>query len=174
MSQSPDRLYELLPAVHRMRDAEQGYPLRALLRVINEQVNIVEDDIAQLYDNWFVETCEQWVVPYLGDLINYRSVNAAGEPGEVVTAPAQQRSKILMPRRDVAATIGNRRRKGTLSLFELLANDVAGYPARVIEFNKLLGWTQHVNHTRTLQGRTVNLRQGDALDLINSPFDSLA
>ena len=52
-----DRLYELLPVVHRRRDAEQGYPLKALLRVIAEQVDIVEDDIEQLYDNWFIETC---------------------------------------------------------------------------------------------------------------------
>ena len=47
-----DRLYALLPAIHRMRDAEQGYPLKALLRVIAEQVNVVEDDIAGLYDGF--------------------------------------------------------------------------------------------------------------------------
>ena len=35
---NPDRLYELLPVVYRLRDAEQGYPLQALLRVIAEQV----------------------------------------------------------------------------------------------------------------------------------------
>lgn len=174
MSQSLDRLYELLPAVYRMRDAEQGYQLRALLRVIAEQVNIVEDDIAQLYENWFIETCEDWVVPYLGDLINYRFAHAAGEPGDASTAQALQRSRILTPRRDVAATIGNRRRKGTIWLLELLASNVAGYPALVSEFYKLLGVTQHVNHAQTLRGRTVDLRQGDALDLINSPFDSLA
>ena len=56
MSERNDRLYELLPAIYRMRDAEQGYPLKALLRVISEQVNVVEDDIRQLYDNWFIET----------------------------------------------------------------------------------------------------------------------
>ena len=36
-----DRLYNLLPSVYRMRDAELGQPLRALLRVIAEQVNLV-------------------------------------------------------------------------------------------------------------------------------------
>ncbi len=58
-----DRLYQLLPTIQRMRDAEQGYPLQALLRVIAEQVNVVEDDIARLYDNWFIETAEDWAVP---------------------------------------------------------------------------------------------------------------
>ena len=44
MTPQTDRLYELLPSVHRRRDAEQGYPLRALLRVVGEQVAVVEDD----------------------------------------------------------------------------------------------------------------------------------
>ena len=46
-----DRLYDLLPEVYRWRDAEHGEVLRALLRVIGEQVDVVESDIAQLYDN---------------------------------------------------------------------------------------------------------------------------
>ena len=37
MTSSPDRLFDLLPVVYRQRDAEQGYPLRALLQVIAEQ-----------------------------------------------------------------------------------------------------------------------------------------
>jgi len=49
-----------------MRDADQGYPLQGLLRVITEQVNLLEDDIAQLYENWFIETGQDWVVPYIG------------------------------------------------------------------------------------------------------------
>jgi hypothetical protein len=174
MSESLDRLYDLLPVVYRLRDAHEGYPLRALLRVINEQADVVEADIAQLYENWFIETCDNWVVPYIGDLIGYRSLNEAGEPGGTVTARSLQRSKILVPRREVAATIGNRRRKGTLALLELLSNEVAGTPSRAVEFYKLLGWTQHINHLRPLQGRTVDLRQGDALDLIDSAFDSSA
>src|SRR6185503_6266563 len=56
-----DRLYQLLPAVYRMTDVEQGESLRALLQVIAEQVNIVESDISRLYENWFIETCDDWV-----------------------------------------------------------------------------------------------------------------
>ena len=55
-----DRLYALLPAIHRMRDAGQQYPLQALLRVMAEQVNLVEDDIQQLYENWFIETAYRY------------------------------------------------------------------------------------------------------------------
>lgn len=174
MSQNIDRLYELLPVIHRLRDAEQDYPLRELLQVITEQVDVVEADISQLYENWFIETCQDWVVPYLGELVGYRPVHEAGEPGDVQTPQGQQRNKILIPRREVANTIRYRRRKGTLALLELLSNDVAGWPARVVEFYKLLGWTQHLNHLRPTQGRTVDLRQGNALDLLDTPFDEIA
>jgi len=173
MTGSQDRLYELLPAIYRQRDAEQGLPLQALLRVIAEQVDVVEDDIAQLYENWFIETCEDWVVPYLGDLIGYRPVHEAGEPGGVKTAEERQRNKILIPRREVANTLRFRRRKGTLALLERLAQGVAGWPAREVEFYRRLSFTQHLNHRRR-RGGTVDLRRGKDLDRIDGPFDELA
>src|SRR5438270_10666882 len=110
MSAPADRLYKLLPAVYRQRDAEQGQPLRSLLEVIGEQVNVIEADIAQLYENWFIETCQDWAVPYIADLIGYRPVHEAGEPEGMATSQGQQRNKILIPRREVANTIRNRRR----------------------------------------------------------------
>jgi len=151
-----DRLYELLPVIHRRRDAELGYPLRALLAVIDEQVGIVEADIEQLYENWFIETSQDWVVPYIGSLINF---HAASGPS---------------PRREVANTIGNRRRKGTLRLLEELAAEIAGWPARAVEFYRLLGVSQSLDHLRLHRGRTANLRWGDALDRLGGPFDELA
>jgi hypothetical protein len=174
MSQSSDRLYNLIPVIDRQRDEAQGSPLKAILQIITEQVNLVEDDISQLYENWFIETCEDWAVPYIADLISYRTVHEAGEPGNITTLQGQQRNKILIPRREVANTIRYRQRKGTLALLELLANDVAGWSARAVEFYQLLGWTQHLNHLRPAQGRTVDLHHGDALDRLNSPFDELA
>jgi hypothetical protein len=174
VSRSSDRLYELLPAVYRVRDAENGYPLRALLRVIDEQVNVVDEDMARLYDNWFIETCEDWVVPYIGDLIGYRPVHEAGDPSDVRSEEARLHNKILIPRRELANTLSSRRRRGTLALLELLAGDVAGWPARAVEFYTLLGWAQHLNHLRMGRGRTADLRDGDALDLIDGPFEWLA
>src|SRR6266705_838574 len=104
MNKQLDRLYDLLPVVYRQRDAQQGWPLRALLHVIGEQVDVVEVDIAQLYENWFIETCQDWVVPYIGDLIGYQVVHEAGEPGDVTTTQGRQRNKILIPRREIANT----------------------------------------------------------------------
>ena len=175
MNKDPDRLYKLLPVIHRQRDAEQGWPLQALLRVIMEQVQVVEDDISQLYENWFIETCQDWVVPYIGDLIGYQVVHEAGEPDGVATAEERLRNKILIPRRDVANTVRYRRRKGTLSLLEQLASDVAGWRyTRVVEFYPLLGRYQNINALHLTRGRTLNLRNGDMLERLNEPFDELA
>ena len=68
----------------------------------------------------------------------------------------------------------SRKRKGTLALLESLANDVAGWPARAVESYTSLGWTQHINHLRLGRGKTVSLRDGADLDLIDSPFETLA
>lgn len=169
-----DRLYSLVPAIYRIRDHDLGEPLGALLRVIAEQVNVVEDDITQLYENWFIETCEDWVVPYIGDLVGYRLVHAAGQPGTSRSKESLALNQVLIPRRDVADTIGFRRRKGTLRLFESLALAVAGWPAHAVEMFRLLAWMQNIDHLHRDRARTVSLRDNDALAEIGGPFDSMA
>ena len=133
MTVRPDRLYDLLPVVYRMRDAEQGWPLRDFLRVLASQADVLEQDIARLYDNWFIETCDDWVVPYIGDLLGYSLLPEAATLGEDGRRDASL-GRVLAPRADVANTIDARRRKGTLSLLEELSRDAAGWPARAVEF----------------------------------------
>ncbi len=166
-----NRLYDLLPTIYRIRDAEQGEPLKALLQIISQQVNLIEDDIFQLYENWFIETCEDWAVPYIGELIGYEQVHEAGELSTGTTLLERLRNKVLIPRREVANTIRCRRRKGTLALLELLSNDVADWPARAVEFYTLLGWTQALNHLHSDRGKTIDIRNGSRLDLMDGPFD---
>lgn len=173
-SQNADRLYEPLPAVHRLRDADRGYPLRALLQVISEQVNVVDADIARLYENWFVETCQDWVVPYIGDLLGYTPLYDIGEPSRVQEPRALARERILIPRREVANTVRFRRRKGTVAVLENLAAAVAGWPGRAVEFYRLLIFTQNINYLRLDRGRTVDVRDGDALDDLSSAFEEVA
>lgn len=168
-----DRLYELLPAVYRIRDTDQGFPLRDLLRVIAEQVNVVEDDIARLYDDWFIETCSDWVVPYIADLVGYPDA-AAVIPGDPAGAEARKLGRVLAPRRDVADYLRNLRRRGTAALLEQLAHDSAGFSARVVELFRLLGWTQNLNHRNPARGQFVQLRDVESLELIDSPFDRAA
>jgi hypothetical protein len=154
-----DRLYNLMPAIYRQRDTQIGYPLRALLQVIATQVNIVEDEIAQLYENWFIETCQDWVVPYIGDLIDYRPIQ---EPGFVPT------------RSEVGNTIALRRRKGSLGALKLVASAAGGWPVLITDFRQALGVTQSANHLRLHCGRTAALRHEQALGRLSGPFDRTA
>ena len=161
MSYDPDRLYQLLPAIHRIRDAEQGEPLRQLLELITRQVGIIEEDLEQLYDNQFIETCAPWVLPYIGDLIGYRSLHPIG--------PDQR-----TPRSEVANTIGYRRRKGTASVLEQLARDVTGWNARAVEFFQLLGTTQFMNHVRLTNSYAPDVRQWEPLEHLGTAFETTA
>ena len=100
---------------------------------------MIDDDIARLYENWFIETCEPWVVPYIGDLIGYEPRIAGHILGRrLAPRSANASSRIAVPRSDVAHTIRDRRRKGTLALLEDLARDAAGWPARAVSSYRLL------------------------------------
>jgi len=181
---NPDRLFNLLPVVHREQDDIRGVPrpgtkelegpLRALLAIIGEQVDVVEGDIERLYRNWFIETCDDWVVPYLGELIGYRAVHDAGEPGDPRVAREAARNRILIPRREIASTIAYRRRKGTLALLEEVGNQVAGWPARAVEFYRLLAWMRHLDHVHLHRGQTLDIRRGSILDHVGGPFEQVA
>ncbi|MEP6899144.1 MAG: hypothetical protein ABI870_11485, partial [Rhodanobacter sp.] len=177
MSAQPDRLYDLLPVIYRMRDAEQGYPLRDLLRVFSSQASVLEQDITRLYANWFIETCDDWAVPYIGDLLGYTLLPEAATLDASSGSCAAGLGRVLAPRADVANTIDARRRKGTLSLLEDLARDAAGWPARAVESRHLLGWMQHLDHRQPRRGGTADLRDPGRLQRIgwdNGAFDSCA
>jgi hypothetical protein len=161
MTSEAERLYELLPAVYRIRDAAQGEPLKALLSVIADQLSVLKENMEQLYDDQFIETCAQWVIPYIGDLIGYQSLYGV--------VPA-----ISSPRAEVAHTIGYRRRKGTAVMLEQLARDVTGWSARPVEFFQILAWTQYMNHIRPTNFYAPDMRLWEPLERLNTPFDSIA
>jgi hypothetical protein len=134
MNPPADKLFQLLPYHYRDLDAKQsGGALRDLLRVLEEQFDVVEQDIAQMYEDWFIETCADWAVPYLGDLAGWQQVQGAGAPGAGASAADVALLRWLAPRRDVANTLRHRRRKGTLALLAELSRDVAGWPALAVE-----------------------------------------
>jgi hypothetical protein len=169
-----DRLYALLPAIYQLRDVQQNFALRDLLRTIAGQVAIVEGDIRQQYDDWFIETCAEWVVPYIGDLIGWEPVRQAGAAASRGALRASPLWPAYSPRRDVSNTVAHRRRKGTLALLAQLARDVAGWQAVAVEFYRRLDWTQHLDHRHPDRGRIVDLHDPAPLAQIDGPFDRLA
>lgn len=156
-----DRLYSLLPAIYRVRDAAEGEPLRALMAVMERELELLESDIDRLYDNWFIETCDEWAVPYIGDLLGVRGLHAV-------------RDGSFSQRAWVANTLRYRRRKGTAAVVEQLARDVTGWPARAVELFRLLGTTQYITHVRPALMRTPDLRDTNRLELLGGPFDQTA
>jgi hypothetical protein len=122
MNEIHQRLYDLVPAIIRLRDADQGEPLRGLLEIIAEQAARTEDDVRQFFDNFFIETAEQQYIPYIGDLVGYRPI-----------AQAPTAAGWGVPRRDVADTLRLRRRKGSLAVLSELAAVAADWPTSVAE-----------------------------------------
>jgi hypothetical protein len=161
MTLNAQQLLALLPALYRNRNNEENLAFQALLEVIAEQGAVLQQDLAQRYDDLFIETCADWAVPYLGDLLGMRGLYRARE-GQTYR------------RAEVANTISYRRRKGTATMLEQLAHDVSGWPARVVEFFDLLATTQHLNHVRPGKGGTVDLQQWEAMEHVNTPFNSVA
>jgi hypothetical protein len=125
------KLWQLLPAVYRAMDGTlPGVPgpLQELVNRIGAETATLRRSIDRLWENQSIETCDDWVVPYIGDLLATRLVSC-------LDARAQ--------RLDVAKTIYYRRRSGTLGLIEELAADIAGRDARAVEFFRRLGRTRH-------------------------------
>ena len=199
---STDQLAALLPQHLRAVDAEAGGALAALLAVIGEQAAAVGADIGQRYLDWFIETCVDEIVPLLGDLVGYRTLGGYTEALAAGGDQARRLAASLAPRADVAATVATRRRKGTLALLEELSLAVARWPARAVEFRRLLAPTFPVRRA-TVQdhgeigtasspviisspvimhgctggagravGRYVDLRNGAELDALGSPFET--
>ncbi len=162
MSFTEKNIYELLPSYYRVRDEDLGGPLKGLLEVIAREALVTQDNIAELYENWFIETCREWVVPYIGDLLGVRNLHTIKGAG------------VVSQRAYVANALSYRRRKGIAPLLEQLSLDVAGWRAHVTEFFQLLATTQYMNHIRLQRTVAPDLRNMNGLDLLNSAFGSIA
>ena len=157
-----DRLWQLLPALYRLRDADEGAgALRDLVNLFAHEFAALEEDSAQLYDDLFIETCADWVAPYIGDLVGYRPLHGGT-------------AQLASPRADVANTIAFRRRKGTATMLEELARSVTGWPAHAVEFFGLLTTTQYMNHLRPQALATANVRDTGAMLRVGSAFETTA
>lgn len=157
-----NRVYDLLPAVHRMRDAQLGGPLRELLNVVNRQLRRLETDIDQLYDDLFVETCDSRLIGYFADLVGV-PLGYAGAAGESTYATAARRLVVVN-------AIANRRAKGTLTAIEHIASDSTSWPVRAAEQGSRVSVTQSTNHPEPQRGRLLDLRDGDRLSELGTPF----
>lgn len=171
-------LYQRLPEIYRIRDAEQLPPgqLAAFLGAPEEVFSALHENIEALYNDFFIDSCDDWVIPYIADLLGTSHLK-----GDAATLRA-----------DVAETIPLRRAKGSLSAIERLAANLTGWPCRAVEQFPLTAWAQHLNHQRfdaggaapwggpeitrftPRNGGTAPIRDPAMLSLVGSAFDPLA
>lgn len=126
-----DKLWNLIPAIYRSLDSDtfgQNGPLREMVNRIGAQAAVVRRSIDRLWQDQSIETCDDWVIPYIADLLATNLIASLDARGQ---------------RLDVANTIYYRRRKGTLGVLEEIAHDITGWDARVVEFFRRLGRTRH-------------------------------
>lgn len=170
-------LYDRLPELYRIEDAKiPGQPLAAFLALVEDAFGAVHENIEALYHDLFIDTCDDWVIPYLADLLG--TSHLKGDPRTV--------------RRDVAGTIGWRRRKGTLGVIEALTEALTGWGVHAAELFKDLAWAQELDHQRpdagglppyglatvdrhtVARGGTAVIRDPATLALLATPFDPFA
>ncbi|ADW69482.1 hypothetical protein [Granulicella tundricola] len=194
-------IYNMIPAVYRIRDAEialqsdatldaadaaelaglltqtmlsaaeqgrlaelqalqQRGPLQSMVALLAEQIEVLQESLYQGYDDLFIETCAEWLVPYIGELVGFPAL--ADFPGTPYSLRAA-----------VAEAIRTRRRRGTVSGLESVARDISGWPAHVVEYFLELATTQYMNHLRPANHSWVDVRNASDR-LPGTPFDNSA
>ncbi len=160
-----ERLWDWVPAALREADAtDGGDALRALLSAFAAQAAVLKRSEDRLWDDLFVELADDWAVPYIGKLLATRLVSALN--------PRARRT-------DVAKTIYYRRRKGTIKVLEQLADDIAGWDAKLVEQFRRLARARHGLDGAALLGRVTMTPEGGFADLrsvrgallTDGPFD---
>jgi hypothetical protein len=171
-------LWDDVPVALRQDDAAAQGILAALLRVIGDDVDAQERSLWELYDDQFIETCADWVVPYIGalvanDLLYDTSRNSdARRATELFAdlAPHDLRAPLAArARADVARTIYYRRRKGTPAMVEELARNVTGWPVHLVECFEQLDWTQHLEHLRPVAA-LLDVRSPERCERLSAAF----
>ncbi|TVS00178.1 MAG: hypothetical protein EA406_01320 [Rhodospirillales bacterium] len=166
-----EKLWELTPAVYRDEDGRGDHPgtLRGLYEVVAREAAKLRRAQDHLWDDAFIELCDDWAVPYIGDLLGARMLSALNPRG----------NRIL-----VAKAIHYRRRSGTRLVLEQLITDIAGHEGIVTEGFRRLARAWHrldpadavapgpVNPTPP--GGLADLRSPRLLDLAGGPFDGFA
>ncbi len=163
-----EKFWEMIPAIYRHEDGLADNPdvLRSIVEVMGEQAANVRRSHDRVWEDQFIELCNDWAVPYIGDLVGTRLVSALNTRARKV---------------DVAKTIYYRRRKGTPAVLEELISDITSWEGQVVEGFRRLGRTHHgldplsvyetARFTGTPPGGIADLRFAHAAEISGGAFD---
>lgn len=163
-----EKFWEMIPANYRHEDGLGDNPgvLRALVQVMAQQAARLRRSHDRLWEDQFIELCNDWAVPYIGDLVGTRLVSALNT-----------RSRRI----DVAKTIYYRRRKGTPAVLEELISDITQWEGKLVEGFRRLARSRHSldpepsyyngRFSNTPPGGLADLRSVQAAEMSHSAFD---
>lgn len=166
-----EKIWEWIPSTYRHEDglADPPHVLRGIVEILARQAMHARHTSDRLWEDEFIQSCDDWAVPYLGHLLGTRLLGSLNRRGRRV---------------DVARTIFYRRRKGTPVVMEALIQDITGWEGAVVESFKRLARARHRLDpeparlagplTGTPPGGTANLRLGRIDGLLDGPFDDMA
>ena len=166
-----ERLWDGLPEVYRDEDGLAANPgvLRSFIELFAGQAAVLRRSQDRLWDDQFIDLCDEWAVAYIGDLVGTRLVSALNARARRV---------------DVAKTIYYRRRKGTLRVLEELIGDITGWDGVVVEMFRRLARARHgldpapqrfaAPLTGTPPGGIADLRNVRGASLAGTAFDEYA
>jgi hypothetical protein len=165
-----EKIWDWIPAVYKDEDGLATKPdvLRSIVQILAHQAAIARRSVDRLWDDQFIELCDDWAVAYIGDLVGTRLVHELNRRGRRV---------------DVARTIFYRRRKGTPLVLEILIQDITGWEGTVVESFRRLARTRHGLDpepaelegfvTETPPGGWAKLKSARASELVDGPFDEV-
>jgi hypothetical protein len=162
-----EKLWQLVPEVYRNEDGLAANPgvLRRIVELIGAEAAQSRREIDRLWEDQHVETCDDWTVPYIGDLVGARLVSSHDRRGRRV---------------DVANAVKFRRRRGTPDLLDALVRAMSGWDVVLVEGFRRLARTRHRLDaapraagffTGTLTGGTADLRSPAGSEVGDGPFD---
>src|SRR5262249_16921723 len=140
-------------------DANNGQALLALLKVVGAQAANLRQDLDALWDNFFIETCDDWVVPYIGALVGTN----------LLQQPIGQSNRL-----EVWNTVLWGPSKGTPQMLQSMSQSISQWPVEIAEFFSSLGWSQNLDHVRLDRPLTPDLRNPSRLGLLGHADDPFA
>lgn len=149
-------LYSLLPELYRKKDYDTQ-ELKRFLSIIGEEAGALRENMDELWYDFFIETCHDWVVPYIGDLL-----------GANLVFNDASRNRVI-----VKKTIPWKRSKGTMKGLEDVARGITGWGVNTVEFFELLNWSQNMNHIKLDKPCTPDIKNIYTLDKLNSSDDTI-
>lgn len=148
-----DLLYSLLPQLYRSRDTQED--LRKFVALFGHELARLRGNMDQLWKDFYIDSCQEWVIPYIADLVGTRILFNQGQRN----------------RADVKNTIHWRKEKGTLGGLEEIAAEISGWGALAAEMFQRLVWSQNLNCPRPSAIQALDLSDSPVVARIGTPFD---